>query len=548
MNLHSPIVAMLWENWRLTRVEAAQRTAFGIVLASAALTFLDRGAIVAFAMLITLHSLIWFSIAKLNGGRLADGYRPGFPFHLLYSRPVPTVVLVGVAITYDMVSCVALYLLSAALVGLAFGQPLPLLAVVPALAAYHLWYACVQWSTRNRTIQWLGSIAFSVPFVIYFQKNITWPLRVEFSWLENTVMILTGVVAFGLTVAGVARQRRGDAIAFEPQPKAGPGGYPAWMINFFRFPCPTASATRAQVWFELRSSGLPILMVGLAIAMLMWLVYAISTSAWQLRFFAFPVAIFAVPIVLFGLGGNAFGIRRKQGRTYASIFELTLPYGTAQLVSLKLVVRSVCVLIALAMIGVSFWASSSLLSAWGTWIVEGNKDALPDLLMARKKAAARIGSFDGYALAAVALVTVIFVAAVITWQASREALRTRYPRGVLIAQSMPIVFALTLLVLTVASRGGFGPVSLVGKIVMVAFWTSGAAMVCGTIYLLWHGFTQRVLTIRYAGAALLFAAVFGMAWHAGISADDVLRMTWLSLLVLLVAVLAPWSFARVRHA
>ena len=31
MNLRSPSVAMLWENWRLTRVEAVQRFALGLV-------------------------------------------------------------------------------------------------------------------------------------------------------------------------------------------------------------------------------------------------------------------------------------------------------------------------------------------------------------------------------------------------------------------------------------------------------------------------------------------------------------------------------------
>ena len=31
MTMRSPVVAMLWENWRLTRVEAAWRLVLGIV-------------------------------------------------------------------------------------------------------------------------------------------------------------------------------------------------------------------------------------------------------------------------------------------------------------------------------------------------------------------------------------------------------------------------------------------------------------------------------------------------------------------------------------
>ena len=37
--------------------------------------------------------------------------------------------------------------------------------------------------------------------------------------------------------------------------------------------------------------------------------------------------MFGLPILVFLLGGNAFGIRRKQGRTYLSAFEATQPYG-----------------------------------------------------------------------------------------------------------------------------------------------------------------------------------------------------------------------------
>ena len=37
MTMRSPVVAMLWENWRLTRVEAAWKLALGIVGGLAAL-------------------------------------------------------------------------------------------------------------------------------------------------------------------------------------------------------------------------------------------------------------------------------------------------------------------------------------------------------------------------------------------------------------------------------------------------------------------------------------------------------------------------------
>ena len=161
--MRSPVLAMLWENWRLTRVEAAQRLAQGIVVGSAALTLAhstDRTHGVSRSILSSMHACsLWFSIAKLNGGRFMDGYKPGFPLYLLYTRPVPTVTFVGVAMAYDAVSAVVVYLVSAALLRFAFGQPLPLFSVAVCLVAYHFAHSCVQWSTRNRVVQWIGSMA-----------------------------------------------------------------------------------------------------------------------------------------------------------------------------------------------------------------------------------------------------------------------------------------------------------------------------------------------------------------------------------------------------
>ena len=73
--MRSALVAMLWENWRLTRVEAMQRVALGLVAGSAAMLLAERGALIAFWILVTLHGFFYMSIAKLNGGRFIDGYK-----------------------------------------------------------------------------------------------------------------------------------------------------------------------------------------------------------------------------------------------------------------------------------------------------------------------------------------------------------------------------------------------------------------------------------------------------------------------------------------
>jgi hypothetical protein len=548
MSMNSPVVAMLWENWRLTRVEAVQRMALGLILGAGALTFAKNGAITAFWLLMVTHSFIWFSIAKLNGGRFADGYKPGFPFHLLYTRPVSTGLLVGVAMAYDAITCVAMYLASAALLGLIFDQPLPVFSVALLIVASHFAYACVQWSTRSRLVQWVGSIPFFLPLFFLLHAKVTSSLDFRFSLAENAFLVLMCVVSFVLTVAGVARQRRGDIVSVVPQQKEGTGSYPEWLVNLLRFPCPTSSATRAQVWFELRSSGLPVLTIGLGVATLIFLLFAVSIPIPPVRYAAVSVAFLSVPVVLFGLGFNAFGIRRKQGRRYASAFESTQPSGTAQLATLKLSVRTICVLVAVVAVVTSLWGSSSFIDAWGKWLPNGGTvDAVPGLLEMRRQIAHAASNLSGFAGVAMAIVVSIGIAGMIALQASREALHARYPRVLLVVQWLPAVLGLALVVLTLLIRMGFGPATLVSVIMTAAAWIIGTAMVLGTIYFLWSGLAQRTLTVGYVCGAIGVSALFATTGALGLDGGGEIAPYWLVMPTLMILILAPWSLGRVRH-
>ena len=96
--------AMLWENWRVTRVECAWRLALGIVGGLAVLVVFaavapnqatkDFGAVIAMILLVLPHFLNWVSFFNLNG------WRPGFPLYHLYTRPVRTAVIVGLPMAY----------------------------------------------------------------------------------------------------------------------------------------------------------------------------------------------------------------------------------------------------------------------------------------------------------------------------------------------------------------------------------------------------------------------------------------------------------------
>ncbi len=549
--MRSPILAILWEHWRLTRVEAAQRFALGMLLASGPLLFLENGAAVAFWALIVLHGmLMWLSILKLNGGRFLDGYKPGFPFYLHYTRPVSTRVFVSVGMAYVAISCAALYVISAALLGFLFDRQFPLFSVVPWILAFHLWYACVQWSTSSRIVQWVGSIAFSWPLFLLLYFRTGSPLRVEFSAVENALLVVLGAVAFGLTLAGVARQRRGEK--FVTAPRAESTGFPSWLVTLFPVNCPTSSALRAQVWYELKSSGMPVLAIGLAVSIAIFLLFAIGIPFAYARPAAVAVAALSPPFLLFTLGSNAFGIRRKQGRTYASAFDSTQPYGTAQLAGLKVLVRTLCVLSALIAIGVSVWGSSAFVSAWGVYLVAGGKNVVPDVLNLREAIAE---GFSGLAATVrFALVVAAFstVAGLVAWQAAREALRARYPRALLVIEWLPAAWGVASILLALAGRTGIIPMLAVHAFFTATFWITGVALIVATLYLLWSGFAGRALTIPYVCGAVAISAMFAGTWivarsETNILGESMIGILWLGLAILMLSVLAPWSLNRSRH-
>ena len=101
-----------------------------------------------------------------------------------------------------------------------------------------------------------------------------WPTLFDFPLTDYAWIALIGLASFGVTVAGVTRQRRGDGWA--EVPSAPRDGFWDRLVSLFRFPCPTSSATRAQVWLDLKSNGLPVLTIGVALAIVILLVSAVS--------------------------------------------------------------------------------------------------------------------------------------------------------------------------------------------------------------------------------------------------------------------------------
>jgi hypothetical protein len=325
------------------------------------------------------------------------------------------------------------------------------------------------------------------------------------------------------------------------------------------------------VWFDLQSSGLLVLAIGLALAIVIPLLFVVTTrldvalsgvfTEPLTRGVALAVAMFSLPAMLVLFGGNAFGIRARQGRTYASAFEATQACGTARMAGLKVLVRSVCLLAALAAVGTSIWTSVSVIPfdvlEDNDTFIDKSRNPVSGWMRAIDGA---VGAMSAYELLALAFVAAVVVAVMVASRAAFTALRARYPRRVNVAGSLLLLYGFGLVLLFQAEQFGIASEFVLyaaqdvtnGVIAVVA-----AASVLATAYLAWRTFAERLLTLRQACVAVLVSAAFGVAWLtllravglslAGMPAADAAWMLSPALMPLTVSALAPWSLSRIRH-
>ena len=225
---------------------------------------------------------------------------------------------------------------------------------------------------------------------------------------------------------------------------------------------------------------------------------------------------------------------------------------------LKVLVRSVCLLAALAAVGTSIWTSASVIPfdvlEDNDTFIEKSRSPVSGWMRAIEGA---VGAMSAYELLALAFVTAIAVAVMVASRAALPALRARYPRRVTIAGSLLLLLGLVLVLRAPEGQGGDGlEVLLMDALFGAAPWITAAALALATASLFRRVLAEQLLTLRQALLAVLISGAFGAAWvtlHAGgvhrsgMPAIDAVWILSLALLPLLASVLAPWSLSRVRH-
>jgi hypothetical protein len=557
---------MLWELWRVTRAEIVFRLVVGILGGLTALTWYaavappddptrtrDFGAVVAMVLLVFPHFTGWLTLPRVNKNR------PGFPLASLFTRPVRTAVIVGLPMAYLVAVPAAIYLVSALLLRVISGYPFPLLPVAAWISALTVVYLAT-WSLHSRAAEALLGAVICSAWLLFMLGRLTafqdgfdwndspenWPTVFAFPLTDYAWIALIGLASFGVTVAGVRRQRHvGAPASAQWIPGA---GFPEWLVNLFRLPCPTSSATKAQVWFELKSRGLPVLAIGLTSAVVTPLLFIFSSAIEAAHSDGIPdviasslvgvAAMFFLILLVFG--GGAFGIRA---------LEAIQPYGSAGLAGVKVLVRAACWLAAVIAAASSLWMSFAFIP------LESSGKFGSRIKLAGAPISSWVGSMErtvaamtGTELLALALAV---ASGVVVWVAALAvlgALWSRYFRRVNIAVLLLLICGFALALLALAGRYAIVSTLLVDALFSATQWIVVAAMVLATAWLLFRAIAERLLTVRYACGALVICAAFAAAWLTVRNAAGAqVSMLWPLLLPLMAGVLVPWSLNRIRH-
>lgn len=239
------------------------------------------------------------------------------------------------------------------------------------------------------------------------------------------------------------------------------------------------------------------------------------------------------------------GVRRKQGVTYLSAFDATRPVGTARLIGLKVAVTSLAVLMSWIAIGTASWVLPGPLQRVARH--PGAAEFAGDLLEMKADFSAGLLSATWVDLA---LLVAVLVAYVITLIASAGVVRAfflRNARAVLVGGLLAAVYGVGLIYAFATGRVSQSGISAHVSVV-------AAAGVLLAVYAYRRALRERefgrrgLIAVLTLWSGLSAGVVFFWGGAVGdLSVASVPPIALVVLLPLLAAVLAPWSFSRIRH-
>lgn len=397
--LQHPIPALIWECWRLSRrwylwvlpaivgvdvffMSRAERLVENrsrVPLPQ--LTLVDAYELMAPSVLMINFTLAFFTtmLAQAIGGRA------GFPLVFEYRLPIRTSTLVAVPMLVLATLCASLYFVPMLVCRLWYGVSFPLFDASLLVATLAVILLASSWSTTSaptRTATTLFALFNSLQLFAWMDPvtlgNLSRAageafqvprMNAEVVALHATDYALISAIVlamFALTLVAIRQQRYGEAPlqgftgvwrATPREPSAQTTTLSDRITDLLTLPCPTRSPWRAELWLELKRHGMPILLLGIVVALAVPLLYAVGISppaALDRLDYVFPGAVF------FGGVGIAIFNRRLATSGYMSPFEGTRAMGTAALALLQTLSVGVTMLCGLLLVSLSVYWSSQL--------------------------------------------------------------------------------------------------------------------------------------------------------------------------------------------
>jgi hypothetical protein len=541
----TPAVAVTWESWRLDRRRALMVSVLATVFGWLLVKFVNSTT--AFVALFALAVLSAFSMPGLGNGS-------GFPLALAFARPIRTSTLVAMPLACVLVAASACYLVPALVLRALTGAAFPLIPVAAVIAALAAEVAAFRWSTRSTGVR----------IVLVFPAIVVWGLLyryldpfkgpghfVDIKAISPRMFVLSGVGYFAValfigalylsTAWAVERQRHGDEELLsgsdeEPERRGDIlAGIRNACTDLFRWHCPTSSPTAAEVWFELQSYGIAVLVIGVLLAI--GIPALIYWGAGTVRVGIAVVVAACSLLAPFAAGVSAsIWNRRNTSRAQVSASEAARPIGSAKLVGIQIIVTTACISGAWLLASASLWLSLPLLK---------------DLHDRGSLAARALEPFQMYGLRLLSdgAIGFVWLATLLAFLAAIRIFASFNARRLWLGTAGVVFYVVGL---TIAiERGWIG-----GAVVGVHLWVLAIAIPLGTLLVLGKALACGALaprqTVQTALIWLPFAALYvDMLWSDGVMrvSPALAAMGLASTLLPLAAVgLAPWSFSRIRHA
>lgn len=385
--MRHPAIGLLWHSWRLSRRWYLLILAIALAATLTIMNLSPRGMLPqpVYREHLAPGTVVFSSILALFTTLVAIslGGRAGFPMRFEFRLPVSTALLVGIPMLALGALCASLYVIPMLTIRLVYGLPMPVLAGAMLVFAVAMLLAAASWATTTsltrgialvlavsactRLLTWMQPFHF--PNGARAGEPVFDPEMLSFTAAQYALLVLIVLTLAALAGLSVRQQRQGESWQWGmtrtqlPGQVRDNGGRASESLMdragaLLQVPCPVSSPWAAELWLECRRLGVPLLALGLLLALLMpilpWMDALFGSRISGTLATAAPVALFFT-----GVGTGIFN-RRISSSGYMNPFEGTRPLGTLHLAGIQFGTLGAALTLGTALIGIGLWLSSPL--------------------------------------------------------------------------------------------------------------------------------------------------------------------------------------------